>query len=627
MRSGLLPSPRRTSTASALRSRCAERNFDGCETIPVKLIVFDFDETLTLMTYLIEEGDSYEVQQQIVRTNFETPWVKGSRISKLKSMLTDLSLDALGQRRALAILTKNSAGAAAVLRLLQASNLAEHFDAIWTMPWRNHMDNAMYQQDGEWKGFDPPVAMDVTNKAELLSQVPSNLEAWLPQLEEDSEHGLKAVAKLTLESILLVDDQRANFQSASGAQIFRYCKVARYDAQYRNIGFVKNMGGIGAHCEEDYNTLKSFVESPSSCKETLQLHCVERYFAGSKLQSPVGLVVFDFDETLTLATFMPDDDNAFLHSLNWQPEELRSAEWTVADLATYNFESPYVGGSRIEKLKHLLSILIGEGAQHRKLAILSWSDVGAVAIVNLLKLVGLAEFFSAVWTRPHSSLACCGAYQKDTEWQSFDPPAGELPDHKADVLHHLISHPAEWFPQLLQPDHDGYESLLQLKPQGVVLVDDERASFQSSHESGAKVLRYCKVARYDEAYRNCGALNQMGGIGAHSDRDYDTLRAFVERPWDFSQDPGAPESPELQPEGANAEALRRIPSISEELRKMPRKKKARSSSSPALRVSPAPGDGLRHQRNNSFSASPTFTFQLDEPEGLDAEFDLVLSES
>lgn len=625
MRSRILPSPRRTSTASAFRSRCAERNFDGCETTPVKLIVFDFDETLTMITYLIEEGDTEEIRKQIVRTNFETPWVSGSRISRLKAMLKDLSLDVAGQRRALTILTKNSAGAAAVLRLLQASDLAEHFDAIWTMPWRSHMDNGMYQQDGEWKGFDPPVEPEMTNKAELLSQLPSRLEEWLPQLGS-SAHGLKAVSNLTLQNILLVDDQRANFQSASGAQIYRYCKVARYDAYYRNLGFVKNMGGIGAHCEEDYNTLKSFVLSPSSCKETLQLHCVERHFAGSKLQSPVDLVVFDFDETLTLATFMPDDE-AFFNCLHWQPEELQSedSDWTVPDLATYNFESPYLAGSRIEKLKRLLSDLTGECAHRRKLAILSRSNGGAAAIVNLLKLVGLADFFSAVWTMPYSSRTCGGAYQLDAEWQSFVPPVQEVPDHKADVLQHLINHPMEWFPQLSQPAADSYRSLLQLKPQGVVLVDDERASFQSSYENGAKVLRYCKVARYDEAYRNCGALNQMGGIGAHSDRDYDMLRAFVERPWDF-QDPTAPESPQIRPERTNTEALRRMPSVSEELGKMPRKKKTRSLSSPNLRVLPAPKHSLRHQRNNSFSASPTHTFQLDEPEGLDTEFDFVLSE-
>jgi hypothetical protein len=30
---------------------------------------------------------------------------------------------------------------------------------------------------------------------------------------------------------------------------------------------VKNMGGIGAHCAEDYETLKMFVEAPSTYKD------------------------------------------------------------------------------------------------------------------------------------------------------------------------------------------------------------------------------------------------------------------------------------------------------------------------------------------------------------------------
>merc|ERR1712137_1328643 len=29
-----------------------------------------------------------------------------------------------------------------------------------------------------------------------------------------------------------------------------------------------------------------------------------------------------------------------------------------------------------------------------------------------------------------------------------------------------------------------------------------------------------------------GLLNQMGGIGAHSDLDYESLKAFVEQPWE-----------------------------------------------------------------------------------------------
>lgn len=33
---------------------------------------------------------------------------------------------------------------------------------------------------------------------------------------------------------------------------------------------------------------------------------------------------------------------------------------------------------------------------------------------------------------------------------------------------------------------------------------------------------FCQVSRYDETYRDCGLLDQMGGLGAHSDTDYVT---------------------------------------------------------------------------------------------------------
>merc|ERR1712228_1052951 len=42
-----------------------------------------------------------------------------------------------------------------------------------------------------------------------------------------------------------------------------------------------------------------------------------------------------------------------------------------------------------------------------------------------------------------------------------------------------------------------------------------------------------KVPRYDDNYRDCGLLNQMGGIGARSDTDFSTLVEFVEEPWSF----------------------------------------------------------------------------------------------
>ena len=41
------------------------------------------------------------------------------------------------------------------------------------------------------------------------------------------------------------------------------------------------------------------------------------------------------------------------------------------------------------------------------------------------------------------------------------------------------------------------------------------------------------MSRYDETYRDCGLLDQMGGLGAHSDHDYDELKNFLQQPWEY----------------------------------------------------------------------------------------------
>jgi len=278
--------------------------------------------------------------------------------------------------------------------------------------------------------------------------------------------------------------------------------------------------------------LKRFVEDPWMCKDTYQVRCQERDFEGCERKHPVSLVVFDFDETLTMATFMPEDPE-FTKDMKWSPSD---NEWSLVDLVEYNFETPYVEGSRVEKLKKLLSTLakVEDKVQRRTLAVLTKNDHGVIAVLNLLKIAGLAEFFSAIWTIPARTAVPNGLYREDSgDWQSFDPPVSKVHEHKADVLHHVASNPAEWFPQLLSDDSSQCAGLARLGLEGVVLVDDERANFRSNSEAEAKVLRYCKVARYDDVYRDCGALNQMGGLGAHSDRDYETLKSFVERPWEY----------------------------------------------------------------------------------------------
>lgn len=126
------------------------------------------------------------------------------------------------------------------------------------------------------------------------------------------------------EDILLVDDVRTNFQcGGSTKKVYRCCKVARsllqshslffsffkgYDApSFRDMGFVRDMGGIGAHNEEDYQTLVEFANRPWAFNVECQAHCVERPFDSADAKPPVKLLIFDFDGALTLYTFMPED--------------------------------------------------------------------------------------------------------------------------------------------------------------------------------------------------------------------------------------------------------------------------------------------------------------------------------
>ena len=561
-----LSSPRRSASRAPFRCQCLERSGPAHhldEAFPVKLVVFDFDETLTLITYLIEDGDSEEVQRQIVKTNFQTPWVKGSRIEHLKSMLKALSTSNAGHRRALVVLTKNSAGEKAVHLLLHVSGLARYFDAIWALP-----SGGLYRLKDEWFEIPTPT---VCHKADLLALVVESTSDFLPQLNYDAEW--KDFGDLKMEGIVLVDDQRANFQSPSGAQVLRFCKVARYDGYYRNLGYVKNMGGIGAHCFEDYETLKIFVEAPSTYKETLCLHCVERHFDNSSSHPPIDLIIFDFDETLTLATFMPSDRH--FDDLDWNAGELDGTDWSIEDLLTYNFESPFYSGSRLDSLRVMLRAL----SKSCTLVILSSNDRGAVAVLNLLKLAELDIFFEAIWTTPLRQQVPCGAFRSST-WETFEPPLMEVVDEKTEILHHIVAHPQKWFPQMSEGQ---LPQLASLRTENVMLVDDERQNLQNASRTA---LRYCKVARYDDVYRSCGPLNQLGGIGAHSCEDFEVLPRFASSPWQF-QEPHFPQ--EESSSTANPPWNEsRVGSRCEELAKLPRRRETfhRSVSSPSLRPQP-----------------------------------------
>lgn len=522
----------RASLRATFRLRCAERiaPSEVSKDCPVKLVVFDFDETLTLATFMTgncEYADDEE--KDIARViNFETPWVEGSRIAKLQNMLASIKDGDDGRRRTLTVLTNNGKGVQAVINMLKIAGLDKYFSAAWTMPWRQYMPNGAYKdQSGQWKLFDPPSDKVRNHKADVLSHVTKSPEAWFPQI--GSEAAFKDLATLSLGNIVLVDDQRANFQSQFGASVLRYCKVARYDADlYYDMRMVKNMGGIGAHHDADYDTLKRFVEDPWMCKETMHVRCQERDFAGFEKHPPVKMVVFDFDETLTLATFMPRS-KTITTKVGWTPAEAEFKDWSQEDLVQYNFESPWVDGSRVQKLRALFE----EIAQERALAILTQNKSGVVAVLNLLRLANLLEYFDAIWCMSAPQGDCDGAFFENGRWSLFRTPGHEVHQHKADVLTHMAAAPVRWFPQL-SGDTKLAAKLNDLRLEHVVLVDDERANFRNdSSISAAKVLRYCKVSRYDETYRDCGLLDQMGGLGAHSDRDFEELRNFLKQPWEF----------------------------------------------------------------------------------------------
>jgi len=568
----------RTSAASQYRLRCAERVSTQLDrSAPVKLIVFDLDETLTMATFMTSDGSCLPSEREtMARVNFESPWVEGHRLDKLRQLFQGLASGRGGQRRRLAVLTRNAnaAGVLAVVNLLQVGGLAEFFCAVWTMPWRRGRHNGAFRdEDGEWQYFDPPVDRVHDHKADVLKHVCGCPEKWLPQLVGPGRARYADLLPLKPESIVLVDDQRANFKSPSGVEVMRYCKVARYDANYRSFGLIKDMGGIGAHSDADYDMLKRFVEDPWMCKESMEVRCNQRDFEGHERRNPVQLVVFDFDETLTLATFMPSAD-------------MGEREWSEADLREYNFETPWVEGSRIKKLGALLQWI----ATKRKLAVLTRNECGAMAVLNLLSIAGLADHFSVIWTmiQADGSGMDNGAYQEGGEWKCFRPPVEKVNNHKADVLRHVVDHTEEWFPQLRGQEKSRYQDLVQLRPEGVVLIDDERANFRSydvvdGFDEPSTVLRYCKVARYDEEYRDCGLLNQMGGLGAHSDSDYVAVKDFIEAPWDFPYERVSeaatqvlsPTRPRPGGEGGpGGERLQRAVGASEERSKAPRKRTA-----------------------------------------------------
>jgi len=68
----------------------------------------------------------------------------------------------------------------------------------------------------------------------------------------------------------------------------------------------------------------------------------------------------------------------------------------------------------------------------------------------------------------------------------------------------------------------------------IVLIDDEMTNFHCRSGSEHQVLRFCKVACYDdEYYDDYGLLLNMGGVGARNEQDYNTVTRFIESPWKY----------------------------------------------------------------------------------------------
>jgi hypothetical protein len=335
-----------------------------------------------------------------------------------------------------------------------------------------------------------------------------------------------------MENIMLVDDVRTNFQSTSPSQpiVLRYCKIARYDSDYRDMGWVTNMGGLGARNINDYKMLEEFAQCPWKFKEAPGIRCAERPFEEADERPHVNLVVFDFDETLSIYTFMPEDHRSRTVIGN----QMKAAE--QERYIRYNFEGKAEG--RIAKLQDMLKRLKdpADGLQ-RSLVILTKNQDGAVAVLNLLLMADLDEHFSAIWSLGTNEGIPNGVYRDSEGWKTFSLPLGNVSEehYKAIVLKQVAESPRAWLPQMPKDDSPGWSHMKDLKLFNIVLVDDERSSFQlaakDEDEDENKVLRYIKVAHYDDLYFDQGLLVHMGGIGAKSDKDYDRLLAFVERPW------------------------------------------------------------------------------------------------
>lgn len=430
------------------------------------------------------------------------------------------------------------------MNLLMMAGLDQHFSAIWCMANVPGIVNGVYRgKDGTWSTFDPPFKEVPDHKADVLHAVCKDIVAWFPQFVEANTSGSPLLLQgLRPEEIVLVDDVRTNFQSPfpDKPKIARYCKVARYDCSYRDMGFRSDMGGIGAKTDADYATLLDFVRKPWEYKAVLKAHCMERHFEKCEELPRVELVIFDFDETLTLHTWMPED-RRYASQIGHQGTAVERQHYV-----TYNFASPYVAGDRVEKLRVMLKELSEvEHEPPRVLAVLTKNEDGAVAVLNLLMMARLDAYFSAIWTAALDS-APRGVFREGSQWRKFQPPFGVSdPAHfcKATVISKIVEDPKAFFPQLAADESASTTSLsglLGMTMASVVLVDDEPTNFRAGDQTC--ILRHCEVTRYeDDDFRDQGLVTHMGGLGAKSDEDFDELINFVRTPWLFAEREAPPQ--------------------------------------------------------------------------------------
>jgi hypothetical protein len=263
----------------------------------------------------------------------------------------------------------------------------------------------------------------------------------------------------------------------------------------------------------------------------------------------VKVVVFGFAETITVNTILPWARN--YEKANQQAIEDFRTIIGFEDVKTedreklleYNFESPYVKGKRLQILRSMLERIVRSvNGQSRSLAILTRNSYGAVALLNLLSMANLAEFFNVIWDLNEEGAG--GVYRDRDGWKSFALPEDALTiseesSYKPKVLQKVIKNPGAWFPQLSQADgSEEWEHLQDLQLVNIAMVDDETSAFRCTESGGyaLRLPRYCKVPHFDDDYYDLGVCLNMGGIGARNVTDYNELINFIEEPWKYRKE-------------------------------------------------------------------------------------------